>query len=230
MISSFVIKIIAGICMICDHSSDTILQRFSFLSVIGRIAFPLFCFQLALGFRYTHNKKKYFEKLLIFALVSQIPFILMLKTFTYDYLHLNVIFTFLLAFTSLYVLENKKLVKPLKFILTLFIMFMAYLLKTDYSFYGVYLVLVCYYLYPLKNKIWYLLGYIGFMTINSIHFMNSGATINQIFYINVGLLVSYIITLLYNGKKGKSVRLFLLFLISNSYDDTYLYTLFNILK
>ena len=40
--SSFVIKLIAIICMLCDHSSDALIGHFTFLNVIGRIAFPLF--------------------------------------------------------------------------------------------------------------------------------------------------------------------------------------------
>ena len=57
--SSFVIKLIAIITMLCDHSGDAIIGHFSILNIIGRIAFPLFCFQIVVGYKHTKNVKKY---------------------------------------------------------------------------------------------------------------------------------------------------------------------------
>lgn len=68
--SSFVIKLIAIITMLCDHSGDAILGRFSFLNVIGRIAFPLFCFQIVIGYKHTKNVNKYFLRLFIWYYIS----------------------------------------------------------------------------------------------------------------------------------------------------------------
>ena len=44
------------------------------LRMIGRIAFPIFCFLLVEGFLHTHNMKKYLTRLIIFAFISDVPF------------------------------------------------------------------------------------------------------------------------------------------------------------
>lgn len=82
MLSSFSLKIIAVICMLCDHFGDAIIKHFSFFNIIGRIAFPIFAFQITEGYIHTKNLKRYFKRLIIFAIISQIPFMLFLSTFT----------------------------------------------------------------------------------------------------------------------------------------------------
>ena len=72
--TSFVLKLIALITMFIDHSGYIIMGSFSYFNYIGRIAFPIFAFQISEGFSHTHNLKKYFIRLGAFALISQIPF------------------------------------------------------------------------------------------------------------------------------------------------------------
>ena len=79
--TSFTLKIIALITMFIDHSGYVFAGNFSFCNFIGRIAFPIFAFQISEGYKHTKNLKKYFLRLGIFALISQIPFSL----FTFKY-------------------------------------------------------------------------------------------------------------------------------------------------
>ena len=69
-LTSFVLKIIGVITMLSDHIGDSIIGKFSFLNLIGRIAFPIFAFQAVQGFIHTKDFKKHMRKLLIFACIS----------------------------------------------------------------------------------------------------------------------------------------------------------------
>ena len=239
--SSFVIKLIAIITMLCDHSGDAILGRFSFLNVIGRIAFPLFCFQIVIGYKHTKNVNKYLLRLFIFGLISQIPFSL----FTYSYLGridlLNVFFTLALGLLAIYILDVfPKKYKFLAIILNLVLMIIAEFAQTDYGWFGVCLIICIYLFYNDKssiknvskmdnsskdnlqtsnsnmrksqNSITYfnnnILFVIVFFTLVVIKFSNylAIASYNLALLQIIGTFFPVIFMLLYNGKKGPSLK------------------------
>jgi hypothetical protein len=71
--TSLDIKYIAIIAMLIDHIAWKLPLAKPFaviLHIIGRIAMPIFCYQIAEGFHYTRNKKIYAERLFIFAVIS----------------------------------------------------------------------------------------------------------------------------------------------------------------
>lgn len=76
--NAFVLKIIAIVTMTFDHTGYLIFGDFSYFNYIGRLAFPIFAFQISQGYIHTKNLKKYLSRLLIFAVISQIPFTLFL--------------------------------------------------------------------------------------------------------------------------------------------------------
>ena len=61
---------------------------------LGRISFPLFAFLLVEGYLHTKNLKKYYKRLIIFAIISQIPFMLF-RTLVGEWKMLNIMFTLL---------------------------------------------------------------------------------------------------------------------------------------
>ena len=73
----FIIKIIACITMVLDHIKYVYEPSTNFATLyLGRISFPLFAFLLTEGYVHTSNIKKYAKRLLIFGIISQIPFML----------------------------------------------------------------------------------------------------------------------------------------------------------
>ena len=70
--SSFFLKIFALFFRIIDHVGFIIFPNNIILRAIGRLALPLFAYQMAVGFFHTRNKTKHIIKLLIFAIICQI--------------------------------------------------------------------------------------------------------------------------------------------------------------
>ena len=67
--TSFALKVLACISMFLDHVGYVIFGRMSFLNYIGRLAFPIFAYQISEGYSHTKNLKKYFLRLFVFAIV-----------------------------------------------------------------------------------------------------------------------------------------------------------------
>ena len=73
-INSFTLHILAMLFMLCDHLWATLFPAQEWLTCIGRLAFPIFAFMIAEGCYYTSNVKKYMQRLFLFAVISEIPF------------------------------------------------------------------------------------------------------------------------------------------------------------
>ncbi len=76
--------------------------------VIGRVAFPLFCFFIVQGFMHTRNRMKYALRLFIFAFISEVPFDLVSSNTIFDPNYQNVFFTLFLVLMYLYNGERGK--------------------------------------------------------------------------------------------------------------------------
>jgi hypothetical protein len=90
------LKVIAIIAMTANHISATFEARLPFtwgcvLSTIGGITFPTLVFLLTEGYQHTRSFKRYSLRLLIFAIISIVPFMFIAGP------KLNVLFTLLLG-------------------------------------------------------------------------------------------------------------------------------------
>ena len=95
--SALILKLIASLSMLIDHAGLMLFNDNPTMRMIGRLAFPIFAFFIAEGFRYTKSKARYAARLLIFALISQ-PFYAFAHGETLMTSDLNMIFTLLLSF------------------------------------------------------------------------------------------------------------------------------------
>lgn len=69
--SSGLIKLIACVCMACDHFGKMLFPQYPVLRLIGRTAFPLFAYGVATGSVYTRDPVKYLTRVVLLALVCQ---------------------------------------------------------------------------------------------------------------------------------------------------------------
>ena len=83
--TSLILKCIAMISMLIDHTSVAYFGQTTLFNVIGRIAFPIFAFQISEGYIHTKNLKKYLLRLFCFAIISQVPFMLFVSMFTNNF-------------------------------------------------------------------------------------------------------------------------------------------------
>ena len=203
--SIFIIKIIACITMICDHIRYAIpITNNNIIGFFGRMSFPLFAFSISEGYLHTKNLNKYFNRLLVLALISEIPFVLF-RTIVGDYLMLNICFTFLLGLSCIVIYENIQ-EKYLSIPIIILISYIGYLIKVDYGWYGIITVFLFYISKHKKIYIW-----ISFFLLNIIYFYTKDYFKNidlQIILSFIGIMSSLIIITLYNGKKGKNLKYF----------------------
>lgn len=218
--NTFVLKLIACATMFIDHFTEIFIPQMGRLShhayggissvylagrLIGRIAFPIYCFLLVEGFFRTRDRRKYMARMAVFALISEFPFDLAFQVtgkqirirelFSYQ----NVMITLLLGLVLMYLYEwikMKYLMQPLIFN-TLGVMaivgigYAAQCLKTDYGMGGILLIMV-FYLFRGK-KIWIFVG----------------SALVFVFFVNIlelAGLFAFIPIFLYNGERGPRIK------------------------
>ncbi len=98
------LKGIAAALMLTDHVGAILLPEVPVLRCVGRLAFPIFAFFIAEGYAHTRDFGRYFQRLAILAVVSEIPFNLE-NGAGFDLTRQNVLFTFCLALLTLRGLE-----------------------------------------------------------------------------------------------------------------------------
>jgi len=173
ILSGSTIKIIAVISMFIDHFGAILLKngivmnatyetfsdsQFSFLlkvvevcRILGRAAFPLFCFLLVEGFVHTHNLKKYILQLGLFAIVSEPIYDLAFSGNIFSINGQNVMFTLLLGLLTLTLIKKCNDSFLWAVIFTLLSGIVSYILKFDGWYYGIIMITV---FYLLRNKEW----------------------------------------------------------------------------
>ena len=156
-ISAAALHIIAMTFMLMDHLWATLLPAQDWLTCIGRIAFPVFAFMTVEGYFHTHNLKKYMLRLLLFALISEIPFDLMYGGTWFYPIHQNVIWTLLMGLLGIHLMETvHKNQKRWLYVLTAFVTVVFGMCMVDY--YGVGVLTVFAFYFFRGRRWWCLLG------------------------------------------------------------------------
>lgn len=109
------IKFIAMFTMFCNHGAHVFLEPgtllFTVLVDAGYFTAPVMCWFLVEGYHYTRSRKRYAQRLAVFALLSQFPFCYALSASVtgrrgLSFIGFNMMFTLLLCFGILVVQEE----------------------------------------------------------------------------------------------------------------------------
>ena len=208
--------------MTFDHARILVFNtsEFGWMEPIGRLAFPIFAFQIVMGYRKTHDLKKYILRLLVFAVISEIPYKWMLWLGSGDLKltlsYWNVYWTFILGIIVLQLLKNNQIKAIYKGVIIAAICVLFSIVYVDYSIYGIGIMIAYYYLFPFKDvemkdratKSIYLAVILACLAIIFIAFINirSNAFAPTDILVNYGIFTfaGSVIPFLSNGKKGVS--------------------------
>lgn len=220
-ISSAVLKNIAVVTMLIDHIGAVIVTRllikngvseglydiYMAMRIIGRFAFPIYCFLLVEGFQRTHDVKKYLGRMFLFALLSEVPFDLALSGKAWYPAYQNVFFT---LFLGLLTIAGLQLVEQhfggaeiwkgflrvgLDAVIVIAGCALALILKTDYNFKGV-MAIVILYLFRNRKKAQICAGVVIFLLMDGLEMFAA---------------LSFILIWFYNGTRGRQNKYFFYF-------------------
>ena len=176
------LKIIAILSMTIDHiayyygvSNPYV---YDLMRTIGRIAFPTFAFLLAEGYVHTRNRQRYMLGQFTFAILSEIPWILL----NHDNSH-NVLFTLLAGVIGMHIIDTSRN-KWVTLTSLVLIGSTTLIAETDYSLNGFVLTLL-FFMFRGRPDLQMLFGLLlmyeyGFM----------------------GILMAFAVIFLYNGERG----------------------------
>ena len=98
--SSAGLHILAMLFMLCDHLWATSIIDGDWLTCVGRLAFPIYAYCIAEGFRYTRNRLKYFLGIFILGTLCQTVY-----TIVDGELYFGVLITFSISIVIMYFVD-----------------------------------------------------------------------------------------------------------------------------
>jgi len=212
------LHIMAMLFMLCDHLWATVVPGNDWLTCVGRAAFPIFAFLAVEGYFHTGSLKKYVGRLLLTAVISELPFNLMMGSSLLYPMHQNVIWTLLLGIAAIHLNEKAKAggrrwVRVLTAAGTiLFAFILGLLTMVDYLHAGVLTVLVFYFFRG--RKWWQLLAQLVCLYYLNVEVLSGFAYEITLFgetryLVRQGLALLALVPIwLYKGKQGHHSKAF----------------------
>lgn len=204
VLSAAQLKYLAFISMFIDHVNNglitplldgrgSLLVVSNIFSILGRIAFPIFIFFIVEGYFKTKNRLKYLIRLLIFGIISEVPFDMFTSKVYYNPNWNNMIFTLALCLVTVWLIDylkgkitNKIIWYLLSFVIVIGMSFLAMALSLDYDYHAIVLAYIFYIFYD-RLILGAVLGYLSI--------------IKEVYsFLGFGLVT------LYNGKEGNQYK------------------------
>ena len=200
------LKYIAFISMFIDHFNKTIITPLlnyqeplvtisTIFDIIGRIAFPIFAFMIVEGFYKTKSRGKYLRNLLIFAIISEVPYDMFQSKVFINNRSQNIMWALALGLLTLIIVDklkekikNKYAWLGISILIVAINAVVATILSFDYDYYSIIIIFILYLFYD-KRFLGSILSYL--VIIKEVYAILGFAVIN-----------------LYNGEKGRQNKLF----------------------
>lgn len=155
ILEPFVIKLMQSGSLQMYEKGQQLWQVDMVLRGLGRFAFPAFCFLLVEGFMHTRSRTRYLRNLIVFAVISEIPFNLAIGGFLWAPDYQNVFFTLALGFAAIWAVNalqlktlqeerNRAIYQVLQIVAIALAALAAEALQTDYGALGVCTVVIFY--------------------------------------------------------------------------------------
>ena len=149
------LKTIALVFMLIDHFAYVMIERGlglggnlymidRVLRGMGRIAFPIFCFTIVEGFQKTSDVRAYLKRLVMFALISEIPFDLAYRGSIFNMTFQNVFWTLAFGLAAMMIYSDPFIESWQRMLGLLACFFIPKVFHTDYSIYGVLTIFLMY--------------------------------------------------------------------------------------
>ena len=136
------IKIIAILSMFSDHMGKILFPNITVFQIIGRLAFPLFAYQICIGYLHTKNCARYIQRLFISGTIFQLFYVFAIYALKIDEnpLYLNIFFTLGTGLSCITLYEKGRF--PALFFILFLISISEFLpFSIDYGLYGVCIIL-----------------------------------------------------------------------------------------
>ena len=206
VLSGAQLKYIAFLSMLIDHTNKALIYpnlnggRLNTVSdifdIIGRIAFPIFAFLLVEGFFKTRSRAKYLATLLVFGVISEVPFDLFTTKQFFEPNWNNIMFTLALVLVTIWMIDvlKKKMEKfpkilwfLLSFVILAVMCLIAAILSLDYDYHA---ILIGYFYYIFHGRELIAIPF-NFLSM----------------YKEPWALLGFGLVLTYNGERGKQNKL-----------------------
>ncbi len=198
-LSSFVLRMLALVTMLIDHTGLALFPSVGLFRCIGRVSFPLYCFLLVQGFWHTRDVRAYGRRLLLLALLSEVPFDLLIFGRTVSGVEQNVFFSLLLALLALYAADALHGRPLYAFAAHATLCLTAMAARVSYGWLGVALCLCAYYADGRKARLALSTG--GVLLLYTLSLALSGVTRSWVL-VSLCALFALGPMLLYNGRRG----------------------------
>lgn len=200
------LKAIAMLSMLLDHVNKALIYPYldggplavisDLFEIVGRIAFPIFCFMLVEGFFKTRDRRKYLLYLLLFGLISEVPFDMFTTAVFFNMNWNNIMFTLAFVLVTIWCIDVLKdrmehLPRILWYLASVPILvcmsLLSMMLGLDYEYHAI-LIGYFYYIFY-EHRIWAIP--FGFLSM----------------YKEPWALLGFALTLTYTGKRGRQNKI-----------------------